>query len=283
MAGARVRRLRDGDIDRAIALTDLEGWGFTRGDFRLLRALSPDGCFAAEADGRVVGVLSTTPYGGLAFLGAVVVDPAFRGRGIGAQLMEAALAHLDRSGIETIRLNAYLHVVPFYEKLGFQREFENIRWEGPAVEPKLTGVRPAERGDLPQLLQMDEASFGASRRDLLTRLRRTFPQTFLVAKRGGELAGYLVGNTASPAVEIGPWVTRTDHPDAARDLFHGLMARSSGTAYAFTAPTPNRDAHGFAKTLGYREVFRTIRMVRGRDAYRGTAEAIWGFAGLEKG
>jgi len=283
VAGARVRRLRDGDIDRAIALTDLEGWGYTRGDFRLLRALSPEGCFAAEVDGRVVGVLSTTAYGSLAFLGAVVVDPAFRGRGIGAQLMEAALAHLDRLGIETVRLNSYLHVVAFYERLGFRKEFENIRWQGAPAEARSTGVRPAERRDFPHLLRIDEASFGASRRDLLTRLHGRFPRSFLVAGRDGELVGYLVGNTASLAVEIGPWVVRAGHPEVARDLFHGLMACSSGANYAFTAPTPNRDANAFAESLGYQEAFRTVRMVRGTDAYQGVPEAIWGFAGLEKG
>ena len=43
MAGAQVRRLRERDVDAAIALTDLEGWGYSRADFRRLRALSPRG------------------------------------------------------------------------------------------------------------------------------------------------------------------------------------------------------------------------------------------------
>src|SRR5712691_4561001 len=130
--GTRIRRLEERDIGNAIALTDLEAWGYTREDFRRLLALAPDGCFAAELAGRVVGVLTTTTYDGLAFLGAVIVAPELRGKGVGKEMMEAALSHLKATGVRTVRLNAYLNVIPFYERLGFHREYEVIRWHGSA-------------------------------------------------------------------------------------------------------------------------------------------------------
>src|SRR5256885_10154299 len=85
--GTRIRRLEERDIDAAIALTDLEAWGYTREDFRRLLALSPNGCFAAERDGRVVGGLTTTTYDCLAFPGAVLVAPGVRGEGVGADMV----------------------------------------------------------------------------------------------------------------------------------------------------------------------------------------------------
>src|SRR2546428_10913003 len=112
--GTRIRRLEERDIDAAIALTDLEAWGYTREDFRRLLALSPNGCFAAERDGRVVGVLTTTTYDGLAFLGAVIVAPELRGKGVGEELMGATLAHLEATGGRTLRLKAYLNPMPVY-------------------------------------------------------------------------------------------------------------------------------------------------------------------------
>ena len=72
MEGAKVRRLDEHDIGAAIALTDLENWGYTRADFVRLLTLSPEGCFVVEAKGCIVGVLTTTTYDGLAFLGAVI-------------------------------------------------------------------------------------------------------------------------------------------------------------------------------------------------------------------
>src|SRR5688572_26108514 len=101
--GAKVRRLEERDIDAAIALTDLENWGYTRSDFRRLLALSPTGCFAAELNGLVVGVLTTTTYDELAFLGAVIVRPEVRGRGLGQRMMEETLQHLKAQGVRTVR------------------------------------------------------------------------------------------------------------------------------------------------------------------------------------
>ena len=92
MAGVHVNEVSS--IDAAIRLTDLEDWGYTPSDFRRLLELSPGGCFAAELAGEVVGVLTTTTYDELAFLGAVIVRPELRGRGVGKQMMEAALDHL---------------------------------------------------------------------------------------------------------------------------------------------------------------------------------------------
>src|SRR5438309_7525226 len=146
--GAKVRRLDEHDIRAAIALTDLENWGYTRADFVRLLTLSPEGCFVVEANGRVVGVLTTTTYDGLAFLGAVIVAPELRGKGVGKEMMEAALVHLRRTGVRTVRLNAYLNAIPFYERLGFHREYEVIRWHGPSISGnQVREVRPIRTAD----------------------------------------------------------------------------------------------------------------------------------------
>src|SRR5439155_22637547 len=107
MEGTRVRRHEDRHIDAAIALTDLEAWGYTPSDFQRLLALSPDGCFAAERAGRAVGVLTTTTYDGLEFLGAVIVAPELREKGVGRAMLPAALDHLRATGVRTGRLTAY--------------------------------------------------------------------------------------------------------------------------------------------------------------------------------
>src|SRR5882762_2477244 len=206
MEGTRVRTLDRGDIDAAIALTNLENWGYTRADFLRLLTLSPEGCFVAETNDRVVGVLTTTTYDGLAFLGAVIVSPDFRGKGVGRAMMEAALDHLRAKGVRTVRLNAYLNAIPFYEKLGFRREYEVIRWHGEAFTGRMQGVRPIRFDDLESLAQFDERYFGANRRDLLERLADEFPSTFLMSEHRGIVRGFIVGNSSEDSCEIGPWV-----------------------------------------------------------------------------
>lgn len=283
MAGTKVRRLRERDIDRAIALTDLEHWGYTRPDFLRLLALSPKGCFAAETGGRVVGVLSTTSYGPVAYLGAVIVDPSRRGQGVGERMTRTALRHLDATGVETVVLYAYLNVIPFYEKLGFRREYENVRWEGPRVASGPSSGRPVRPSELGALSGFDATFFGASRRSLLERLATEFPESFLIAEERGTIVGYIVGNPSGDACEIGPWVADPDHTTAYSELFRGLQAATEATRFAFSAPEANPYVREFAKGIGHDEVFRTVRMFRGENSFRGRPEGIWGLAGLEKG
>jgi len=216
--GTRVRRLEERDIDAAIALTDLEGWGYTRADFQRLLALSPDGCLAAELRGRVVGVLTTTTYDALAFLGAVIVSPELRGKGVGKQMMEAALDHLRQRGVRTVRLNAYLNAVPFYERLGFHGDYEVIRWHGRATGRNARNVRPIHKTDIDSLIQLDTVYFGANRRTLLARLAKEFPETFLVGERSGHLKGFIVGSAGGDSCEIGPWVVEPDAMTWRRDV-----------------------------------------------------------------
>src|SRR5437660_1913498 len=191
--GARVRRLDEHDIGAPLALTKLDTWGYTRAAFVRLLTLSPQGCLVAEANGRVVGVLTTTTYDGLAFLGAVIVSPELRGKGVGKQMMEAALDHLRSTGVRTVRLNAYLNAIPFYERLGFHREYEVVRWTGSTTAGRARGVRPVRLDDLGGLARFDPPYFCANRRPLLDLLAEEVPSTFLVAESRGSIRGFLAG------------------------------------------------------------------------------------------
>jgi ribosomal protein S18 acetylase RimI-like enzyme len=281
--GARIRRLEEQDIDAAIALTDLEEWGYTRADFRRLRALSPDGCFVAESDRRVVGVLTTTTYDGLAFLGAVIVSPDLRGKGVGRAMMDAALDHLRAKGVRTVRLNAYLNAIPFYEKLGFRREYEVIRWHGESFAGRMQGVRPARFDDLESLARFDERYFGANRRDLLERLADEFPSTFLMSEHRGIVRGFIVGNSSGDSCEIGPWVVRPESGTVATDLFGALVVAAGASQVAFSGPSRNEALLKFARGLGLSEAFRALRMTWGADEFAGEPAGVWALGGLEKG
>jgi len=282
--GTRIRRLEERDIDTAIVLTDLEAWGYTREDFRRLLALSPDGCFVAERDARVVGVLTTTTYDGLAFLGAVIVAPELRGKGVGKDIMEAAVAHLRATGVHTVRLNAYLNAIPFYERLGFRREYEVIRWHGPAMSgEQVRGVRPIRMADLTDLAQMDAKYFGANRQVLFARLAQEFPGTFLVAEHRGGLRGFIVGNPSGDSCEIGPWVVEAGSGRIAEDLYRALISSAGASEVAFSGPSRNPALLEFVRKTRFKEVFRALRMWWGANEFPGDPAGIWAVGGLEKG
>lgn len=283
MARAEVRRLDERDIDAAIRLTDLEAWGYTQADFLRLLTLSPEGCFAAVRAGEIIGVLTTTSYGPVAFLGAVMVAPDHRDGGVGKAMMSAALRHLSRSGVRTVRLNAYLHVVSFYEALGFRREYEVIRWRGTPRRGNPERVRPATRADLDDVVSLDERHAGVRRRNLLERLLFEFPRTFLVAEDGGKVIGYIVGSRSGDACEVGPWVVLPARRAFARLLFDALVRASGAKTVAFAGPAVNPYLAAFAREERFEVVFRTVRMYRGEDAHGGDPRGMWALAGLEKG
>lgn len=264
-------------------LTDLEGWGYTRADLARLLTLSPEGCLAAEDEGRVVAVLTTTTYERLAFLGAVIVSPEHRGRGVGRLLMQAALMHLALSGVETVRLNAYLDVVKFYERLGFHGEYEVVRWRAAASPQGAAPASPATSADLEEIAAFDAPFFGASRRALLERLLQEDRGTFLVAREGARIAGYLVGSPSDGACEIGPWVVAPGHPQAARDLFRGLVEVVGPREYSFSGPSRNPELARFVREAEFSEVFHTLRMWWGKNLYPGDPAGVWAAGGLEKG
>jgi len=284
VAETEVRVLRKRDLSWAIQLTDLEQWGYTRGDFERLLALEPEGCFVAVVRGKRVGLTCSTTYGKLAFIGAVIVHPDLRGKHIGEALMKATLEYLDGKAVETARLNAYLNVIPFYERLGFHREYENVRYHGSVAASGTPGVgRPATGDDISAIAHFDSFYFGASRERLLSRLLQEFPEHFLVARDEGGVRGYIVANAEEGAAEIGPWVANPTMSEVAGDLLHTLLARLGPTRIAFTAPTPNAHHERMAAELRLETAFRTLRMYRGRDAYHGLPQGIFALAGLEKG
>ncbi len=284
MAGAEVRVLTRRDVSWAVRLTDLEGWGYTAADLERLRSLEPEGCFVAVLGGKRVGLTCSTTYGKLAFIGAVIVHPDARGKRVGEALIRRTLNFLDARGVETARLNAYLHVVPFYERLGFRGEYENVRYHGKAAAAgTAAGVRPAAAGDLPAITHFDSFYFGARRQALLARLLQEFPDHFLVARDEGGVRGYIVANADGGSAEVGPWVVNPLTAEVAGDLLHGLLARLGPIRIALTAPTPNEHAARMAGELRLEPAFRTLRMVRGKDAYHGLPQGVFALAGLEKG
>jgi predicted GNAT family N-acyltransferase len=60
-----------------------------------------------------------TPARSAGHIAWVAILPAFRGRGLGTELMRALLAAADRAGMPVVTLSAQTHALAFYRRLGF--------------------------------------------------------------------------------------------------------------------------------------------------------------------
>lgn len=66
---------------------------------------NPSTCFVAHADGKIIGAILCGHDGRRGYIYHTVVDSAYRCRGIGSRLIDAAVAALQAEGITRVCLN----------------------------------------------------------------------------------------------------------------------------------------------------------------------------------
>ena len=283
---AMLRPLRESDLPFAHGLSRATGWNQTRRDWERFLSLAPGGCFLAMDDGRPAGTATTTVYrDDLAWIGMVLVEPAFRRRGIGTALLEAAIGHLrERAKVACIRLDATPQGRPLYEGLGFLAEWDLRRWVRNAAPTTTPAAAPGPDPSLPDptgagetalrasSLALDRAVFGADRSLLLASLRTGSDDVLLLPdgsfgfRRAGERAHYLgpvtAASTASGLALAEQLLSRCPHD---RPLFWDL-------------PEANESASDLALRLGFEPARVLTRMRLGEDTAPQDPARIFGLA-----
>jgi GNAT superfamily N-acetyltransferase len=277
-----VRRLGPDDLKRCVALSVDRGWSPERAKWSLLLAASE--VFGADApDGRgLAGAVVLTRWAAdYAAVGMMLVAARYGRRGLGRALMEHVLHAAGDAA--TVTLFATDMGRPLYEKLGFAAVRRNVSFVGcfrssPAASPAGSpgSVRPAAQADLPAILALDRAAFGADRGQILTRLPALADQVAVFAaggpagpgSAGPGIAGYGAAWRVAPALTvIGPLVA----PDgeAAKRLVEALAARAP-TPVRLDLDPDRKELPGWAHARGLEPAGRTVVMARGELTPRGT-------------
>ena len=262
-----IRPLTDADVPHAIALSDAAGWNQTEADWRALLELQPDGCFGLECDARLVATTTIVYYGEtLAWVGMVLTDSAYRGRGFARQLITRALQAAEERHVRTVKLDATDMGRPLYESAGFRAEQPVERWlrQGP---PR---GEPVRNDASSRIWKCDADAFGADRSRVLERLagngRLVADDHGFVITRPGGRAGY-----------IGPCVAANQ--GVAERLIHDVL---DGSQYSDVL-CENRAAVDIVERLGFRCVRRLTRMYRGEVLNPNAERNVFGIAGFEWG
>ncbi len=92
---------------------------------------NPTTCFVAEEHGELVGVIMSGHDGRRGFIYRTTVKTEWRGKGIGKNLVDEALAALEQEGIHKVALvafekNALGNI--FWEKAGFTIRNDLVYW-----------------------------------------------------------------------------------------------------------------------------------------------------------
>lgn len=248
-----------GDIAAAHRLSRDAGWNQTEADWRLLLELNPKRFVAAIVEDRLVGTGGAVVYGAaLAWVCMILVEPRWRGGGIGRQIVEGVLDRVR--DISRIGLDATPAGRPVYLRLGFEEAFALLRMAAPAGDVGRAADRaiPLGAADLEAVLNMDREVFGADRSDVL---RWMFARSgaWWVPGAGG-IASYGFLRAGEHSRHLGPVVARD--VASARAVAIAALAEGHGRPLIVDVPARAEDWRGALEELGFREQRPLLRMYR---------------------
>jgi GNAT superfamily N-acetyltransferase len=276
----RYRLMNIQDIPESMQLKDAAGWNQTSSDWMRFISASPEGCFVAESEGRVVGTSTSIVYEDrFAWIGMVLVDSQYRGQGIGTSLLQRVVQHLDSRRIQCMKLDATPHGKPVYQKLGFVSEYEIERWMLKRPPKAIVSACPPVKCE--DALQFDREVFGADRSVLLRSLADAAPEFTRVVEQESRVDGYIFGRRGSRADHLGPWVALNRNV-AEMLLVEFLLQSNRELVFVdclprnpWTLPLLRAHHFHFSRPL--------TRMFRGTNVFAGKPELLLAVLGPEFG
>ena len=287
--GARLRRMRDADVEPVHAMYQRDFPGDFRQHLRFVLAQPVCHALVAEADcdgeGVIIGTAVGTQKGAVGWLGYVVVAPEHRRRGVGAWLSRACTEALARLGCTSVVLTATDMGRGVYERLGFREEGRAVMLRGPTLPavPTDPRLRPVGRADLDQVCALDRHATGEDRSALLRSLIETTPRGHLEH----DPAGRVVASPEAPEVVRGyylptPWGQGPAVAPAPEDgvlllgVRRGLVGHRQGQAeVSFPLFEENEAGRSHLEATGFRAAGTFPRMVWGTRV-EWHPRAIWG-------
>jgi GNAT superfamily N-acetyltransferase len=254
------RRLTLADLPACLALAADRDWGREEHKWRLLFEVGE--VFGLEDDvGDLVATVVLTRYPpGAAVISMVLVATRLERRGLGTRLMRHVL---EQSGPGPVYLYATANGRPLYEKVGFATIDRMTTYVGrlqPAADPAAPVSRPARDDDLPAILALDAAAFGADREQLVARLP-AFCERLRVLEHDGQITGYAGSWRNMETVVIGPAIAAD--AGGAQTLIADLAAEADGARLRLDVDHRNRELRAWATAHGIPPAFDTSLMVHG--------------------
>jgi GNAT superfamily N-acetyltransferase len=281
MEDVRFRAMTQKEVGTAVSWAANEGWNPGLSDTECFFQADPEGFFCAETGGTIVGTVSVVNYGDrFAFAGLFIVDPAYRGHGIGMQLYRYAMRH---AGSRVIGGDGVVSMVEKYQKTGgLFLHYNNARYEGRGGGAMPEGLVPAREVDFAMLVAYDAAHF-PTRRERFIRcwIRQPGHYGLVLLDEAGAILGYGVRRACKTGYKIGPLFARDRI--SSETILDGLVAGIPKEPFYLDIPVPNADAVALVQDRQMVPVFYTARLYSRPEPIQLPLHEIFGVTTFELG
>ena len=279
------RTIQPEDIANCKLLSDAEGWNQTEKDWKLLVNNSQNVCLLAENEQKIIGTATAMNYSGkVAWIGMVLVEKAFRGRGVCKMLILNLLNRL--SSLKSVKLDATPAGQPLYEKFGFKNEYLIHRMTTSLIDnfkPFLSGINPEPVmvSDIPEITELDALVFGAERPFLMKSLIEENAENSWCIKRNGRIIAFTLGRQGRKYHQIGPVFANS--LIEAVILISQTLLKLAGKPLVVDVPTQNIELINWLNSIGFVRQRDFVRMYLNQNLCPGKPENQFLICGPEFG
>lgn len=280
-----IRNMELSDTEDLMRIKNAEGWNQTEIDWALLIQYRASVNLVAVLDEQIVGTVCAINYANtVAWIGMMLVNKEFRGRGISKLLLREAINKLDRCA--SIKLDATPAGKPVYLKLGFKDETILYRMAHPSV-PKIALGRDSDNAvqvlpdDLPEVIEYDKAVFGADRSELIKILYKNYPELAFLIRENNKITGFCLGRRGERYTQIGP--VFAESTEVAQTLIQSVSEYLSGQAVVVDIHANKPSLKAWLEGQGFVSQRPFDRMYLNQNPHPGIIENQYLISGPELG
>ncbi len=282
----RIKPLLIQDIGQAIKLSNAERWNQTEENWALLIQNKKNVCLAAFEEKKVVGTATAINYANeVAWVGMVLVDQEYRGKGVSKMILSDLLGRLQFC--RSLKLDATPAGQPVYQKFGFKDEYLVHRMTAVSVSMKslflINGLLPEliQRGNIPEIVDCDKQLFGANRQQLIEFLVENNPENSWMFRREGQISGIALGRKGSRFYQIGP--VFTSETEDAKKLIAKSLENLKGQPVVVDVPEDKKELINWLESIGFTKQRFFVRMYQNENPFPGIPEKHFLICGPEFG
>ncbi len=257
-----IRPMKLADMPSLMRLKNAEGWNQTEEDWSMFIGYDSSVNLVAVMGETIVGSVTAINYASaVVWIGMMLVDRNYRGRGISRHLLQQVLENMQFC--KSIKLDATPAGYPVYKKFGFMDELRLSRMTHPSVAG-IPGVSHSFKVEainsqiISEIFDYDQSVFGARREKLLSGLYRQAPELGWYIRDAGGICGYSLGRKGTRFIQIGP--VSASSGEGALALISAALGQVKGKACVLDLHNDKEEVGQWLHQAGFSAQREFIRM-----------------------